>query len=816
MPHLQQIGRTYCKYLLSTFLLFLLLWNCSAQSNIHGIIVDTKGKALPNANVLLLKAKDSTLIRGVVTSVSGAYSFLSHSSEQVMVTVTFTGYKQVYSSIFTPADKKDVDLGTISLSAVDKELKAVVVVAKKPLFEQKIDRMVINVKNSITSAGSTALDILERSPGILVDRQNSSISMGGKDGVVVLINGKINHMPMSALVQMLAGMNSGNIEKIELITTPPANFDAEGNAGFINIVLVKNTLFGTNGSYSVTGGFGKGERSLANFNFNHRKGKINIAGDFSFSRIRSDQVFEFYRLVHNSNRIIESNSTDLRNTLQRNYNGRLGFDYEASKKTTIGMELSAYDNKWSMDAKNSSTIAVNQHTDTVISIINDEINQWSKLGGSLNIQHTVKENEKVTFEYDYDNYSDNNPNNFYNSYFNGSGNFLYNQQTSSRKNTPITIQVLSSDYTKKLTKNIDLEAGVKFSSYRFTNDVSVSRFLQNVWVPDKDLTAKYFLKEDIPAVYSALSFLLSDKNNLKLGLRYEYTNSNLGTTEVKNIVDRHYGKLFPSFFISHKFNDDNSINFSYSKRITRPTFRDLAPFVYFVDPSTFISGNSALQASVSNTVSAAYTYKRNIFSLSYSNENDFIAGFQSRVDTVTNKQYLIAQNYPSLKTLSLVLSVPVSVTDWWSMQNNINGQWQQVNALYNKIPFTLQHANYNVSTTQTFKLPKDFSIELQGFYRSAGLFGTYLGKPLGALNLGVQKKLSGNNGKLAFNVKDIFNTLISRFSADIPEQNLFTRGSLRFSNTTFSLTYSKNFGNNEVKGNRKKSAAADEERKRVE
>ena len=808
-----------CNAFSSLFLTLIILListvNILGQSSIHGSVLDENGKAMANANVLLLNAKDSVLIKGMITSDKGIYSFINNAKGNFIVTSTFTGYKQVYTLPFTN-DNNDTDLKTISLTQTDKQLKTVTVITKKPFIEQRIDRMVINVKNSITSAGSTALEVLERSPGVMVDRQNNNISMGGKNGVVVMINGKINHMPMDALVQMLAGMNSANIEKIELITTPPANFDAEGNAGFINIVLVNNTAFGTNGSYSATIGYGKGETTLTSLNFNQREGKINISGDLSFSRIRVNQIFTFYRLVNYNGKIIESNSINDRNTLQRNYTGRLGFDFQASKKTLIGTEISSYDNRWSMDANNNNTISINNKPDTLVNIVDAEINRWTKYGASLNIQHTINENEKINFEYDYDHYLDNNPNYYQNTFLNGSGNFLYDQNLNSEKSTPIVINVVSADYSKKISKNVDLNTGFKFSTYRFTNDVAVSRYFQNQWTTDKEFTAKYFLKEDIPAVFAALTITLNEKNSIKTGLRYEHTTSNLETLDIKNIVDRKYGKLFPSFFYSHKINDHNSINFSYSKRITRPTFRDLAPFVYFIDPNTFISGNSALQPAISNSADIGYTYKRFLFSVSYSEEDNFIASFQSRVDAATNKQYLIAENYPKLKTAGITLSLPFTIAKWWNMQNNFNASWQQVNAVYNTVPLKLESENYNFSSTQTFTLPANFSFELQGFYASAQLAGTYILKSLGALNLGIQKKLSGQKGKLSFNVKDIFNSMVGRISVNLPAQNLVTRGSFNFSNRTYSITYSKSFGSNEIKANRNKSAASEEERKRVE
>ncbi|MGH2565222.1 MAG: carboxypeptidase regulatory-like domain-containing protein, partial [Ginsengibacter sp.] len=298
------------KFFLALTLLFSLGSKISvAQSKIKGKVIDGKGNGLANANVLLLNANDSSLVKGFVTSESGNYIFDTKRPGKYLITSTYTGYNQVYTPGFTiSSNNENVEIGTITLSENNTQLNTVTVTVVKPLFEQKIDRLVINVKNSIIAAGSTVLDILDRSPGIIVDRQNNVISMNGKSGVVIMINGKINHMPFSAILQMLSGMSSANIEKIELITTPPANLDAEGNAGFINIVLLDDPSFGTNGSYSATIGYGRGATTMASINFNHRNGKINLNGDISFSRIEARQTFDFYRKVHFNSKITESNT----------------------------------------------------------------------------------------------------------------------------------------------------------------------------------------------------------------------------------------------------------------------------------------------------------------------------------------------------------------------------------------------------------------------------------------------------------------------------------------------------------------------------
>lgn len=801
------------------FVLFfvLLFTNSNAQINIRGLVIDAKSEPLANANILLLNPKDSSLVKGSVTSKSGEYNFANIPAGSYFISSTFVGFKQVNTPIFhVENNKPELNITPLRFAESETQLGEVRITAKKPLFEQKIDRMVINVASSITAAGNTVLEVLARSPGIIVDYQNNSLSMNGKSGVVVMINGKISRMPLSAIMQMLAGMSSSNIEKIELITTPPANFDAEGNAGYINIVLKANTQYGTNGSFSLTAGYGKGPLTSASLNFNHRKGKINIYGDYSFSRRDYKQEFSFYRKVMYQGKSIETNVSSDRDPLSVNYDGRLGLDIELNKKTVIGALITAYDNRFSMNAQNTSHMLVNGILDTIITITNKEIHNLYNYGANINLQHNFSGNEKLSINLDYIYYKDKNPVTYLNSYFKGNGIFVYDQRTRSNKTTPIKFWTGTFDYSKKLGKKVDLEAGLKGTVSNFINDVRIENVIQGNWVTDPDLTANYELNENISAAYTSFTIAFSEKTSSKLGLRYEYTNSNLGSAAVKNIVDRHYGNLFPSFFISHTIDDNNSFNFSYSRRITRPTFNDMAPFVIFMDPSTFFSGNPALQPSISDAVKTDYLFKKYILSLTYTYEANPIANFSPRIDPATNKQTLAAENQKNQKTFALTLSLPVRVASWWNMQNNFIGTSQVLNAVYLGSPLLIKQKNFNINSTQSFTLPKNYSLELSAYYQSAALFSIYKINSFGSLDAGMQKRLANNKGTFRLNVSDVFGAPRFKPSVNAPEKNLIVSGVLRFSNRTLRLTYTRNFGNDKVRQKRMRSTGSEEEKQRVQ
>ncbi len=786
----------------------------SAQLKVRGVVVNNNGEPLMNASVMLLNATDSSLIKGIMTIKEGRFSFDKVASGSYLVASTYIGYKQAYSAVFI-AKNENIELSPLRLSQAEANLSHVTITAKKPLIEQTIDRLVINVASNITASGSTALDVLERSPGVLVDRQNNSVSINGKDGVVVMMNGKISRMPLTAVVQMLAGMPADKIEKIELITTPPASLDAEGNAGYINIVLKQTTQYGTNGSYALTAGYGRGAIAAGSINFNHRKGRINLYGDYSYNLTDIPQYFSLYHAATNQGIFLENYTASTRHPFEDIHNGKIGLDYELNKKTIIGGLVTIYNRRWIMDAENNSQAFTNQQLDTTVDLLIHENHPTSSYDVNVNLQQTYKEGNKLAVNLDYMYYNDQNPVTYVNSYYDANNHFIREEEVNSNKSTPIHVWIAALDYTKNLSKELFWEAGAKTTISHFNNDVKIERLQGADWTTDELLTARYDLDESIIAAYSSLRWITNKKTNMKFGLRYEYTNSNLGTEKVKNIVDRHYGNLFPSFFLSHTINDNNTVNFSYSRRITRPTFWNLAPFVIFMDPNTFFSGNPGLQPSISDNVNLSYTYKSKILSLAYSYEADPITNFTPEIDSATNKQTLAAANQDNRQTVTISLMLPVTFTKWWNMQLNVSGSFQQIKGLYNGTVLSIDNKSFNLSGQQNFILPKDFTLALSGFYRAAGLFGIYRSGGFGSFDAGLQKKLTKIKSTVRLNWVNIFNTLIFRPEINQPDINLIAKGELIFTHPAVKLTYTHNFGNDKVKNSRNRSLGNEEEKDRL-
>lgn len=814
----EDISGPHCNIHCYTFaistLFFFSFITVQAQSNIHGKVVDSTGKPIQYANVLLLNYKDSSLVKGMLTNEKGQFSFEQITTGKYYISSTQTGTNPVFSKpVDIGSNAVTIDLGQITLHEKAITLADVTVTAKKPLYEQKIDRLVINVAGSITSAGSTALDILVRSPGVMVNRLSNSLSVNGKNGVIVMINGKRNYMDMASVIQMLEAMPSGNIERIEIITTPPASFDAEGSAGIINIVLKQNNQFGTNGSYALTAAYDKGEQNSISLQINHRKGKLNVFGNYFFLRTRVTQLWTIYHAVTTAGNFLENDAVNNRHAVSWLHDGSAGLDYELSKKTIIGALFTGSYRHWSMQSDNSAIVSMNHHTDTSIEIMNHELHTTGSYSFNINMQHTFKPDEKLTVNLDYLNYNDHNPTTYHNTYYNASHLFIYSQDVKSGKITPLNFQIAAIDYTKKLSKKTDLEAGAKATVSHLNNDVQVAALSQNNWVQDNALSGNQTLDEKILAAYSSFNIAFNQKTSLKGGFRYEYTSSNLGSQTQANVVDRHYGNFFPSVFVLHKFNDSMSVNLSYSKRIWRPSFADLAPWVLFYDPNTFQTGNPGLRPSITDAVNTSFTFKNKIVSLSYSYTAHPIM-IQPKLDDGTNKLITSYGNGKNYQNIMLGFSLPFKLTKWWNTQNDISGYFTQTNSFYKAAVHT-ETKGFFANSTQTFTLPKEISLELSANYYSGGAWGLYHFNSQGSLDFGARKKFTKKNYTLSFNIRNLLNSEVNRYAAIIPEQNLLQRNKQIYSYTNFSLSLTHNFGNEKVKGKRDRSTGAEDEKGRA-
>lgn len=789
-----------------------------SQTSLSGSVRDYEDHPVPFANVLLMSASDSILVKGGLADESGNFLMDGVPTGNYWLSVSSGGYEAFSGSTFSVnSSVPRMDILRITLSSKDITLEEVDITAEKPFYEVLPDRLVVNVQNSPTAAGNSVLEVIERSPGVVVDRRRNNITMAGKNGVVIIINGKQNRMPIDAAMQMLDAMSSSNIEKLEFITTPPSSFDAEGNAGFINVVVKKNENYGLNGSFSLMAGYGYYEKGNAGLNFNYRNQKINIYGDYSFNHSHAWQLFAIARQATIENDHFLTDTENERETVTDLQNGRLGFDYEISSRTIVGGVVSGFQRYFTMDSDNHTGYFTNGSSTGMLNGIADEINRWRSLFGNLNVTHQFANEMKLSVNADYGRFHNFNPSNYVNELQDESQNTTESTEIKVTKDTPIEIYVGKIDLTGKLGEKFTFETGVKSTLNFLTNEVGVNELKGNEWHNLEVFTQNNTLREDIYGAYFLTNGNLNDKVQLSLGLRYEYTTTYLSSPTEQGIVDRKYGNFFPTISMGYKINEVSQFTLAYNRRISRPTYNQIAPFVIFFDPETFVAGNPGLLPAITDGGNIGYRWKTLFLSAGYSHTKNSIARFQPRLIPGTNQLVMASENLKNVDRVNLTVSLPVKVNDWWQMQNSLTGNTQRLEADYTGEEFVMTQKSFRANTSQTFLLPGDFSFELSGLYQSRMLlFGTFLIDPIWSVNMGVQKKFEKLNATLSLNANDLFNKYKWQGVADIPELNIYSEEKFHFETRIVRLTFNKRFGNNKVKASRKRTTGSDEVKSRFE
>ena len=793
--------------------LVLILLNSSsvkAQINISGKVVNDQGSGQFYAHVVLHSAQDTSVLAGTVADEEGHYQIEYFEGGTFIISTQMLGFYDTYSDKIQIKNGDKISMPDLVLSENTTQLEEVQIVEQRALFEQKIDRLVVNVDDRVSTAGSSALDVLKKSPGIIVNPQSGVINMNGKSGVIVMIDGKISRLSMDAVVQMLEGMSADNIEKIELIHTPPANYDAQANAGFINIVLKQGQDEGLNGGYSVNAGIGKKEKIGAAVDMNYRKNKINLYSDFSWRHNDNPQTTKNYRSFQLNDIFYESDAySDRDPTLVQTYNVRVGMDVEAGDKTIFGFLGSYFDRHWTMDALNDVSYFEDEELQERILIPNDEINDRRQILANINLDHQFNDRQRLNLDFDYLYIFSDNPSNYTNQFYDSNDVLFKESKLRVSKETPMDIFVFKADYSQQLNEQWKIDLGMKGTSIAFENEILIESLIQDEWVTDPLFSSLANLDERIAAAYTTLSY---QKNGfgLNFGLRYEFTDTKLGTVENPDIVNRQFGQWFPSVFMTKSLTEKTSLQLSYRRGIQRPGFWDLAPFFIFWDPSTVLTGNPTLLNSVNNDFRLSYNLNTIQLSAQYSYTTDPIARWQPQVDLQNNTQVVGAKNYQNAKLINAGVSFPLQLTDWWELRSSWTVVWTKVNADEQSPGLSFEESSWFMNGSSNLDLGKGFSLEISGSYFSPSIAGSVIWDSFNNVDVGLQKSFT-NGAKLSFNVQDLLIGGNFRGTTNAEDLGFNYVGEYNFSERVFRLSYSHRFGNNKLKKARERQTGAAEE-----
>ncbi|MFD2520846.1 TonB-dependent receptor domain-containing protein [Emticicia soli] len=748
------------------FLLLLITTVAKAQNGtIKGLVKSDKNEAIVGATVILLKGQKENILKSSFTDVDGKFEFESLKYDTLTLAISYVGMdKYTSAKIILNAQNSNIDLGTITLASNATELQEVAVKAQKAFVVQKIDRTVVNPEALISNAGVTSLEVLEKAPGVSVD-VNGNISLRGKGGVVVFVDDKPTYLSAADLANYLRTIPSSSIESIEIMTNPPAKYDAAGNSGVINIRLKKNIARGMNGGLNLSYGQGRFMRTNNSFNFNYRINKLNFFTNASVNQNNSYQDLTITRKYFTPEG--QLSSTFIQNSYIRPSNGsrnlRLGLDYYVTKKTTLGFALSGFINPASRNVKNTATIRNGQNE---ITGLVDAYNPMDILfkNGSVNINMTHQfdtKGKEISVNVDNIMYRSTIEQSLENKNLNPDGSLLNKSILESNLPSDISIRAAKIDYINPLTKGGRIEAGAKTSFVNTGNIADFYDVVDNKREPNYTFSNNFQYKENINAAYVNYSRDFK-KVSIQAGLRLENTNivgNQLGNVVVKDSsFKRNYTNFFPTFYAQYRVDTASKhvLGFSLGRRIDRPNYKDMNPFTYPMDRFTYYGGNPFLQPTFSYNAELSYTYKSFLTTtLQYSEANNVISETNEQRGNI---YYSRPGNFAKQVSCGVEINGTFQVSKWWTIQlytAYLNNRFKS--PIYTE---TLDDSRWYwvVVPTNQFIINKKWSAELAGSYQTKLLSGQFLVIPIGSVRAGVSTKIMKDKGTLKLNVNDIFYT----------------------------------------------------------
>lgn len=713
------------------------------------------------ATIALLRAKDSVTVKLSVANKEGLFLFENITDGKYLVSVTAVGHKKAYSKpVELSPRERDIQLSQVSLTAVTKSLADVAVTAKRSLIEQRIDRTVVNVDASITNLGTSALEVLEKSPGVSVDGEGN-ISLKGKEGVLVMVDGRPTQLSGADLANLLRNMTSAQLDQIEIMTNPPARYDAAGTSGVINIKTKKAITAGYNGSATMTFTQGRYPKTAEGLNFNFREKKLNLFANLSHNYRKSFGLLKIQRKLYNANTAALENYFDQRADLLNEgnaFNAKAGLDFFASKGTTLGLVISGTSSPSS--SANTNTINIfgsSKELQNVTKASVDNSTDWKSFSTNLNFRTLLPKGKELTADIDFLTYGNGTNQFMVNAYKDAAGN-AFRKADTLLGNLPQNIDVYSGrvDYLHPLKKEARFEAGLKSSIVRTDNNAAYDSIQYGNTVHDVHRSNHFIYEENINAAYVNLSTPVSKKWSAQAGLRLENTNAKGTQATTGQNFERHYTQLFPTVYVQYKANEKNTLSANFGRRVRRPNYGSLNPFIKFIDRYTYTQGNPALKPSLSNNVELTHTWRNRVTTtLNYTATTDMI---DDVIEQKGQEAYKTPANIASLHQYGIAVSANLPLTKWWTCSVDVNAFNNRYKGMAGGTPVAFSQTSFVVTGTQQFKLSKTLAGELNGRFRSALLDGLMKAKAVGFMGAGLSQQIMKGSGTLRLSVRDIFYT----------------------------------------------------------
>jgi len=793
------------------FVGLLLAWGAKGQS-ISGKVLEPTGDPLSYANVLLLNLSDSSLVKGAVSDTLGNFVIFDVPGGNYLLSASMMGYKQTYlpSILIGTSPLEGI---TLRLEEDSQQLDEVMVVEKRPFVEQYIDKMVVNVSNSIIASGSTALEVLGKAPGVTIDRQTNAIRLRGKDGVIVQMDGKQTYLSMEDLVILLSTMSSDNIDQIELITNPSAKYDAAGNSGIINIKLMENNDIGTNGSISLGVGSGRFDRERGSLQINHRTKKINVFGTYSANA--GGAYFDLYgeQFIDNE---AQQNYAD-----QETYivfdtwgqNAKAGVDYFLGKNTTIGVVWTGF---WSDFGEDGTASSEFQKIKGINYLEANTAKQISTVStnhiANLNFQHTFGgKGGQLTADFDIGQFNREYSNTLQTEIKTPEEPVQPRQGLITEMPTTITIRTIKADYSSVVFNKWNMDTGLKTAQVKSENDLTLSQGEEGNLIIDPILSNNFIYTENVNAAYLSFSGKLGESTQAQFGLRAEHTISEANSSSTNTVLKRNYLNVFPSVFLSNKLSDNHTIVLSYSYRINRPSYQLLNPARSYVDPYLYSRGNAFLQPEYTHSLELKHGFKDKLYtSVGASFVSDLIFYLIQPVDSIRTER--TPDNVGTSQSYNMTMSYPLEIMKGWNAQLNLTGMYSRFDYVYQENPISVEQFSSRLDMSNTFAFQKGWTGELTGWISSPSIQALARSPWLGSLDIGIQKSFSPKF-KARLSVQDIFHT--NKFIGKIDVPGFKSDYRLQLDTRVAMINFTYTLGNQDLKAARQRKLGSEEESQRT-
>ncbi|BFM41370.1 outer membrane beta-barrel family protein [Flavobacterium sp. CFS9] len=741
------------------------IYNQVSTASISGTIIDAENKEpVIFATILLLNEEQGTLVKSELSETKGEFNFKNLKSGNYKIKITHDDYKTFSTGIITIKTDNQKEVLPIELFKITKKesLKEVVILKKKKFVETKIDRTILNVDALESNTGITALELLKKAPGTSISDQGV-VSLNGKANATIFIDDRPTYLSGAQLESYLSGLASDNVDKIEIMTNPPAKYEAAGNGGVINIKLKKSKKEGENGSVILGLRQHKFTEYNATFALNKKKENYNIFLNGNAGYKKRFQDLYISRNYTDTGSYSKQENNNVGDAIATNL--RFGADYNLSKNTVIG--VSADGSIWNgNDLDNSLNYLYNrnQTTDSIVKTLGSSDAKSVNSGINLNINHKLNEKSDVSANLDYLLYDSFPYQEFKNSIIFSDASKNYSDMLVGGAASKVYIYSGKADYSNQLTKKTNLQTGFKYSNIKTNNKSEYFDIVNDISTPNLNQNNKFLYNEKITALYVSSNTTL-DRLSVQLGLRYESVKiigDQLGNEikpRTKNTTK--YDNLFPTLYLSYKLDSlaNNTVGINYGKRIDRPFYQDLNPIVIQVDKLTFYKGNPYLQPSITNSVEASYAHKNLLnFTLAYSKIDDQI---METIEIINNVYYSMPGNIGNTQVTNLSLSSTFNLASWLTFTGNAQLSYTDTKSDFFGGKLHTYGYNFRIDPVLQVKLKKDYNIELFGRYVGKAYVAQFTLDPYWFLDVTISKKLS-NRSSLKLIGMDIFRTYITK------------------------------------------------------